>query len=645
MRALLAVLSLVLFFQSCSTPRRPVVVAPEVRSSVQLKIEEARAILGKGQTKPALAKLAELLDAQLAPIEKAVKYNLKGVIHFTEADWEKALANFDIAKKYVPGDSTLESQVWLNIASVRFKQGLFSELKAALGEINPKALPDNEVKKYAQLNLAWAVKYQNHLEIVETSVLLLKDAKTLAEVTDSVLKERLNLSFKELTDAQKIKLLEKYEAEVWLPLAYLGQLEAEARYFKGDTDGVRDVISWLKDRFADFPQVMSFVADFEQRLDSSTRLSMSGVGVVLPLTGEKGSFGQRTLLGLDVALKQSPRQIEIFTKDSFDSPAVGAQAVKDLVQQHRVPLIIGGLFPDSARAEYLEAKKWGVLFISLAPVNLPREEKNHLLIEVQGSIESQVAALVTDDMLARFGKRVGVVYPEGDAGKAYVDEFWRAALSRGMQLTSLATYAKGTLDFRETVKHFLGLRYPRERSEELEIFRDTYQFERSSIRRIQNLPPAIDFDWVFVASFPNEALALIPTFGYYDAKNLKIFGGPSWASKSLVNEQKNLGRLYLVGENPAAANTELFRKFQETHGKVPTLLETLGFDAALVSGQLMSDPNISQRAVFDQRMKDLGTLTGSSTSWSLVDGLWIKKMNPLIIRDGEIQPIFEGELR
>lgn len=645
MHAFVTALLFALFLQSCSTPKRQVVVAPEVRSSVQLKVEEARSILGKGQTKQALAKLAELLDAQLEPIEKAVKYNLKGVIHFAEADWEKALANFDIAKKYVPADSTLESQVWLNIASVRFKQGLYSDLKAALREINPKALPENEVKKYAQLNLAWAVKYQNHLEIVETSVLLLKDAKTLAEVSDSILKERLSLSFRELSDSQKIKLLEKYETERWLPLAYLGQIEAEARYFKGDTSGVRDVINWLSDRFSDFPQVMSFVADFEQRLDSSTRLSMTGIGVILPLTGEKGSFGQRTLLGLDVALKQSPREIEIYTKDSFDSPSVGAQAVKDLIQQHKVPLIIGGLFPESARAEYLEAKKWGVLFISLAPVNLPREEKNHLLIEVQGSIESQVAALVTEEMLSRFGKRVGVVYPEGEAGKAYADEFWRAALTRGMQMTSMATYSKGTLDYRETVKHFLGLRFPRERSEELEIYRDTYEFERSSIRRIQNLPPAVDFDWVFVASFPNEALALIPTFGYYDAKNLKLFGGPSWASKTLVNEQKNLGRLYLVGENPGSANTELFRKFQELHGKVPTLLETLGFDAALVSGQLMSDAGISQRAAFDQRMKDLGTLNGSSTSWSLVDGLWIKKMHPLVIRDGEVKPIFEGELR
>jgi hypothetical protein len=645
MKAILFLFSLFLILNGCSTPVPKVDPAPQVRPAVQMKIDQAREALSSGEGKVALSRLAELADEQLEPLEKAVKYNLKGVIHFTDSDWEKSLANFDIARKYVPGSSTLESQIWLNMASARYKQGFYSELKEALESINLKVLPENEIKKYAQLNLAWAIKYQRNYEIVENSVLLLKDAKSLSDVSDSILKERLNLSFKELSDKEKIRLLEKYESEKWLPLAYLGQIEAESRYFKGDTSGARDVVTWLSDRFKNFPQVMTFVNDFEQRLDSSTRLSMDGIGVILPLTGEKGSFGQKTLLGLDIALKGVGRDIEIYTKDSFDSPSVGAQAVRDLIQQNRVPLIIGGLFPESARAEYLEAKKWGVLFISLAPVHIPRDEKNHLLIEIQGSIESQVSALVTNEMLSRFGKRVGVIYPQGDAGKAYADEFWRAALKTNMQITSMAAYPKGTLDFRETIKHFLGLRFPRERSEELEVFRDTYVHERSSIRRIQNLPPSIDFDWVFVASYPNEAKALVPTFGYYDAKNLKVFGGPSWTSRTIVKEQKNLGRLYMVGEDPGNTNLELSKKFQESYGKPPTLLEMLGFDAAVIAGQLMSDAGISQRSVFDARMKDLAKLNGASTQWELSEGLWIKKMQPLVLKDNEVRPIFEDELR
>lgn len=619
----------------------------KVRPEVQMKLDKSRDALGRGNPTQALTLLGQLEDNKLDTLERAMKYNLKGVVLFTQANWEKALQNFEVARAYVPAETTLEAQVWLNIASVHYKQGMFAELKTDLDKIDPRVLPELEIKKYAQLKLAWAVKYQKNYEIVDTCILLLKDAKTLTEVQDSVLKERMSLSFKTLSDAEKTKLLEEYKREKWMPLAYLGELEAEARYFSGDTDGARDVLNWLEDKFGTIPQVKTFVADFEQRLDSSTRLSMDGIGIVLPLSGDKSNYGQKALMGIDAAIKSTDigREIEIHTKDGVDSPSVAAQAVRDLVQQHKVPLIIGGLFPESARAEYLEAKRWGVLFISLAPINLPREEKNYLLIEVQGSVESQVASLVSDEMLNHFGKRVGVVYPQGEAGKAYADEFWRASLQKpAMKLTAVASYPKGTLDFRTTVQHFLGLEFPRERQEEVQIFQSAYANEKSTIRRIQTLPPAIDFDWVFVASFPHEALSLVPTFGYYDAQNIAVFGGPSWSSRGLVSEQKNMGKVYFVGEDPADMNKEFFKSFQALHNKAPTLLETLGYEAAKVAAQIVKDDSHSQRKDFDTGLKAHEKIMGLSADFRLVDGIWLKSMEPLMIRNGEISKVF-GHLR
>jgi ABC-type branched-subunit amino acid transport system substrate-binding protein len=636
-----------LILSACTSPPSKKVVDEKIRPSVQTKLDQAREALTKNNPRLALTRLGELADNDLVPTEKAMKYNLKGVVLFTQTEWDKAQANFEVARKYVPEGSVLEAQVWLNTASVHFKQGLFAELKDSLDEINPDVLSDPEVRKYAQLKLAWAVKYQKSYEIVETSAMLLKNAKSLAEVQDSILKERMSLAFSKLSDGEKSKLLDTFGEKNWLPLAYLGQLEAESRYFKGDTAGARDVISWLGSRFGDQPSVKTFIQDFEKRLDSSSRISMEGIGVILPMSGEKGAFGNKALLGIDAAIKGSNlgRSLEIHTQDDADSAAVGAQAVRDLVQRHKVPLIIGGLFPDTARAEYLEAKRWGVLYVALAPVHLPREEKNYLLIEVQGSTQSQVAALVSEEMLKHFGRRIGVIYPEGEAGKAYVDEFWRTTLTRGTSLTGVSSYAKGTLDFRNTVQHFLGLQFPREREEELEIFQSAYALEKNSIRRIQTLPPVLDADWVFVASYPHEALSLVPTFGYYDAPNLPIFGGPSWGSRNLVKEQRNLGRLHFVGEDPADINQEFFRTFQETHGAAPTLIETLGFDAAKIAAQLVRDDSPSQRTAFDENLKSQKSLVGLSAEWKLVDGLWIKDMQPLIIRNGEIKKLFESPLR
>ncbi|MGB0360870.1 MAG: GTPase Era, partial [Endozoicomonas sp.] len=48
-----------------------------------------------------------------------------------------------------------------------------------------------------------------------------------------------------------------------------------------------------------------------------------------------------------------------YNLDSLD------KMINDLIQKHHVSIIIGGLFPDTAKEEYLEAKKYGVLYVSL----------------------------------------------------------------------------------------------------------------------------------------------------------------------------------------------------------------------------------------------------------------------------------------
>ena len=204
-------------------------------------------------------------------------------------------------------------------------------------------------------------------------------------------------AFKKLSSGQKISLLEEFNDSENLAVANLAQIEAEERYMSGDKSGAKDVVSWLRSEFSSNDEVEKFIKDFELRMDNSSRISTSDIGLVLPLTGEKASFGQKALSGVDTGLKVLGlgENLKIHTKDSVDSPAQGAQAVLELIRENKVAFIIGGLFPESAKAEYLEAKKYGVLYISLSQINLPKEEKNHHLIEVQGSIESQVEALIS----------------------------------------------------------------------------------------------------------------------------------------------------------------------------------------------------------------------------------------------------------
>lgn len=642
MRILLLVMLLV---SSCAQMTSKKIDETQISEVAKKKLDEARDLIKKNQPKLAIAKLSELSDNTITPVEKALKYNLKGVTLFNMGEVEKSILNFEVSEKYAPRDTQLYSQVQLNMASGHFKLNQYNELKDRLGKIDRKQLSDAEVKKYAQLALAYATKAQDHKTIVSSSLILLGDAKTFTEVQTSNLYEPLKTSFATLSEGQKISLLEDFNGSDNLGVAQLAQLEADSRYLSGDKGGAQDVISWLRSEYSDNEEVNKFIKDFELRLENSGRISINDIGLVLPLTGDKAQFGQKALAGVDTGLKVlGLENVKIHTKDSVDSPAQGSQAVLELIREERVSFIIGGLFPDTAKAEYLEARKYGVLYISLSQINLPKEEKNHHLIEVQGSVESQVEALLSEDMIRKFGARLGVVFPDNEAGKSYIDEIWRQATQKNLQITSVASFPKNTHDYRDTAQLFLGLKYPRERAEELKILDDVYSIEKTTIRRVQTLPPVLDFDWVFLATYPHEATQLIPTLGYYDANRIKVVGGPSWVSKSMVKEQKNLGTLYFVGEDPKDINQEMLNKFQEIYGKPASIIEIISLDAMKIGAEALNiSGDVSSRDEFDNKIKSQGKLKGLTTEFEFKDSIWLKKMNPMTITRGEIVKMFGNE--
>ena len=634
---------LILVAVSCTTQKRKPVDESSLSEDVRTKVEETRNLIRHNNGKQALVKLAELKDEQMSPIEKSIKYNLKGVALFSMNEFDKALLNFEVSEKYTPKDSQLYSQVKLNIASCYFKLNRVTDLHSKLSAIDVKDLNEGEKKKYAHLLLAYGKKVEDPGTITTASVMVMKDLKTFQDIQQSTYYTELIANFKKLSQGQKISLLEKYQDEKNMTLAHLAQIEAEERYLQGDKSGAQDVLSWLSSEY-DNEEINKYVDDFKRRLDSSNKIQLESIGVVLPLSGSKEAFGKKALTGIEAGLKilNLPGHVKLYTKDSMDSTAQGAQSVTDLIQEQKVSFIIGGLFPETAKAEYLEAKKYGVLFISLSAIDLPREEKNHHLIEIQGSVQSQVSTLLSQEMIAKFGRRVGVIYPDNESGQVYLNEVWRQAQAKNVSLKSIASYPKNTHDFRETAQQFLGLKYPREREEELKILGDAYAQEKGSIRRVQTLPPEIDFDWVILASFPYEAIQIIPTLGYYDANRIKIVGGPSWMTRNLIKEQKNLGTIYFVGEDPKDLNSEMVTKFQEIYKQQAGLMEVLGMDAMKIGAQLEQFQGVSSREDFDKQLRDVKAIKGMSAEWELQDGLWLKRLNAMTITHGEFVKLFDA---
>ena len=140
-------------------------------------------------------------------------------------------------------------------------------------------------------------------------------------------------------------------------VGYLSYLDAKRRYYEGDKDRAVVILDWLKGFFQKGGQLSSLIEDFFMRVENYSKMNASSIGVVLPLSGSKASFGKRALFGIDQSIRDNALdKYKIHIADSRGSSSVGSYRVKELAESHFVSTIIGGLFPHEAMGEYLEAK-------------------------------------------------------------------------------------------------------------------------------------------------------------------------------------------------------------------------------------------------------------------------------------------------
>lgn len=598
------------------------------------KIETVQSIYRDGLKSEALAKLNELDDNSLKDVEKAKKYNFIGIIKFSNDDIQGAITEFEKANGYRHDFEELKSQIRLNLASCFYKLDQYEYSKNYIRQINADALKRQEGEKYAKLKIAVFQRLGQNEEVISGIFYMGKPLKTFNDVKQFDYLSLLKSSFAKLSDSKRIYILEDNTDNILA--AYLAKEEAFKRMILGDKEGMRDIVDWLDNKFSHIPEVRDIIEDYNSNLQNYTKIDARSIGVILPMSEkDKSKFASKTMYGVEAAVNYSKNKDFITTlhiQDSFDNPAVSAKAVRELVLKNNVSVIIGGLFSSNAKAQYLEARKYGVLFISLSTVDLPKNEKSPLLIEIPGSIQSQISALTDPNFLNEFGKNVALFYPNNQRGNIYANELWNLNEEKVLNITSINNFDPQKKDLRDPVGQLLGLKYQRQRSEELKIWKDIYDLKekKSSARRRQFLKPVIDFDWIFIPAYPNTAVQAIPTFKWYDAKDLKFFGIPSWGSSAqLMREQSNLGNINLVGDNLKGYDLGFSNEFSKRNNKRVSLLEINGFEAMDIATNLLRSLKFTDRGEFSRALISKTSIKGKTGKWNLVNNLWIKEMSYL----------------
>ena len=132
------------------------------------------------------------------------------------------------------------------------------------------------------------------------------------------------------------------------------------------------------------------------------------------------------------------------------------------------------------------------------------------------------------------------------------------------------------------MSRILGLKYSRFRQEEFDFMKEIFDLKKSRIRRVQILPPIMNFDWVYLPTYPQEAIQIIPSFAYYDVHEVRFIGTPSWRSRILNKVQS--GHVHFIGDGVDGIGEDILNDFVNQYKIQPRLIEINAFEAANIGG-------------------------------------------------------------
>ncbi|KKQ71913.1 MAG: hypothetical protein US92_C0002G0003 [Candidatus Peregrinibacteria bacterium GW2011_GWA2_38_36] len=112
-----------------------------------------------------------------------------------------------------------------------------------------------------------------------------------------------------------------------------------------------------------------FVAGCSVFGTSDDAASKPKIAVILPFTGDAGSYGEMTKQGIEIAAKEFGYAGEVIYEDSKCDPKDSVNAMTKLVSVDKVQAVIGDLCSSATRASYPIAEQYKVVLVSPASTN------------------------------------------------------------------------------------------------------------------------------------------------------------------------------------------------------------------------------------------------------------------------------------
>ncbi len=178
------------------------------------------------------------------------------------------------------------------------------------------------------------------------------------------------------------------------------------------------------------------------------------VGVVMSLTGDGADAGQREVNGMELAREEvndsqlAGMTIQFIIEDSESDPAVAVEAFNKLIQEDKVPVILGPGFSSSARAAFPIAQENQIVALSPSAGAAGLGAIGNYVFRTPTPTNVYSRSLIQQTK-EKFGyQKVALIYDNADHfSQSGYEECVKALNDLGVEIAAVEPYETGETDF------------------------------------------------------------------------------------------------------------------------------------------------------------------------------------------------------
>jgi ABC-type branched-subunit amino acid transport system substrate-binding protein len=380
--------------------------------------------------------------------------------------------------------------------------------------------------------------------------------------------------------------------------------------------------------------------ELSERARPRTEGARGTIGVVLPLSGKFGSFGQDTLRGIlfaadlfaddeevaqlkgypdeevaseDVMRSARASEIRLVVRDTEGDAVRAAAAIRELAADPSIVAIVGPIFSAESLAAAEAAEREGVPLVTLSTKEEVAAGRTQVF-RTRTTPGDEVGVLVAHAFDQLQATRFAVLYPETRYGRGMRKLYWDAVTTRGGKMVAASSYDPEATDFSGAIRDMIGYRFLTdlerkalaERREILKAARVLEPEEAAILRDAAYsalgpedvpLPPIVDFDVLFIPDAAEKIALVAPGLAFHEIRGVRLLGSNDWLDPDLlrVARQHVSGSVistpfYAESDVPIVA--EFVEGYSRTFDAIPSAYAAQAFDATnLVLVQLASGRN------------------------------------------------------